>query len=107
MMALNNKFILRPYQQGQGIKTEIRGGLALPGQKLNLVPLEMLASSKIDDVVYPEGSLAYLAEDSLMTGDWAKKIRKAPGIDGEFIVVDSQFVIAVEVPRKPRNGPRF
>lgn len=95
MIALNNTFIVKPYQQGQGIRTEMRGGLALPGQKLNLVALEMLADTKVDGQVFPKGSLAYVAEDTLMTHDFAKKVRKAEGIEGEFILIDSRFVTAV------------
>lgn len=96
MIALNSLFILRPYQQGQGIKTEIRGGLALPGQKLNLVGLELVADSKIEGNTFKAGSVAYIAEDLLMGHDWAKKVRRAPGIEGEFIVVESRFISAVK-----------
>lgn len=96
MIALNGLFLLEPYQQGQGIRTEVRSGLALPGQKLNLVPLKLKANSKVDGVVFEEGSTAYVPEDILMTSPWAKLTRKAPGIEGEFIVVENRYVYAVK-----------
>jgi hypothetical protein len=96
IITLNGLFILEPYQQGQGIRTEVRAGLALPGQKLNLVPLKLKANTKIDGQLFKEGSIAYVAEDILMTSQWAKLTRKATGIDGEFIIVESRYVSAVK-----------
>jgi hypothetical protein len=96
MIALNGLFILEPYQQGQGIRTEVRAGLALPGQKLNLVPLKLMADSKVDGQIFKSGSIAYIQEDILMTAQWAKLTRKAPGIEGEFIIVESRYVSAVK-----------
>lgn len=93
--SLNGLFILKPYQQGQGIRTEMRGGLALPGQKLNLVALPLLANVKLDGKEIKQGSVAYIPEDLLMTSEWAKKIRKADGIEGEFIVVENRYVYAI------------
>jgi hypothetical protein len=99
IIALNGLFILEPYQQGQGIRTEVRAGLALPGQKLNLVPLKLKADTKVDGQLFKAGSIAYIPEDILMTSQWAKLTRKAPDIDGEFILVESRYVSAV----KPRE----
>ena len=96
MIALNGLFILEPYEQGQGIRPEIRSGLALPGQKLNLVSLKLLADSKVDGQVFPAGSIAYIQEDILMTAPWAKVTRKAEGIEGQFILVESRYVSAVK-----------
>ena len=93
--SLNGLFILKPYQQGQGIRTEMRGGLALPGQKLNLVALPILVNAKLDSKEVKQGSLAYIPEDILMTSEWAKKLRKAEGIEGEFIVVESRYIYAI------------
>jgi len=97
MIALNGLFILEPYAQGQGIRPEIRNGLALPGQKLNLVPLKLLVDSKVDGQVFPAGSIAYIPEDLLMTSQWAKMVRKAEGIDGQFIMVESRHVSVVKI----------
>lgn len=96
LISLNNLFILRAYQQGQGIRAEIKGGLALPGQKLNLVGLELLADAKVDNEKITKGSIAYIPEDFLMTHDWAKKVRKSEAVDGEFIAVESKYVYMVE-----------
>ena len=96
MIALNGLFILEPYEQGQGIRTEIRGGLALPGQKLNLVPLKLKADSKVEGQTFLAGSIAFVPEDLLMTSPWAKLVRKAEGIEGQFIVVESRYVTAVK-----------
>lgn len=96
IVTLNNLFILEPYQQGQGIRTEVRAGLALPGQKLNLVPLKLKADAKVDGQIFKAGSVAYIPEDVLMTAQWAKMTRKAPDIEGEFILVESRYVSAVK-----------
>lgn len=96
MIALNNMFILEPYAQGQGIRSEIRAGLAMPGQKLNLVPLTLKADTQIDGILFKAGQKAYIQEDILMTNDMAKKVRKSPNIEGEFIILDSRLVSGVE-----------
>lgn len=95
LTTINNLFMLEPYMQGQGIRSEIRAGLALPGQKLNLVPLKLLADAILGDRVFKKGSLAMIAEDTLMTQQFAKQVRKAPGVEGEFILVDARFISAI------------
>jgi hypothetical protein len=95
MISLNGFFILKPYQQGQGIRTEIRGGLALPGQKNNLVGLELLADTRFDGDTFKAGSTAYIQEELLMSHPWAKKVMKAEDIEGEFIVVEGRHITAV------------
>lgn len=96
MKTLNNLLILKPYQQGQGVRAELRGGLVVAGQKHNLVGLELLADAKIDGETYSKGSIAYLSEDILSSHDWAKRIRKSENVDGDFIVVESRHITAIK-----------
>lgn len=96
MIALNNLFILEPYQQGQGIRGEMRGGLFVPGQKHNLVGLKLLADSTVEGVKFKAGSIAYIQEDFLSTNDSAKKIRKAEGVVGDFIQIESRYISMVK-----------
>lgn len=95
MHSINNLFILEPYDSGQGIRPEVRGGLSLPGQKLNLKPLKIVVDSVVDGKTYKAGATAYIAENLLMTHQWAKDVRTAPGVEGSFIVVESKYVSIV------------
>lgn len=93
--SLNGKFILEPYKQGQGLKGEIRGGIMMPRQKTSLVPLKLKAETTTDEGTFFPGNVAYVAEDLLMTSQWAKTVRTADGIDGEFIIVEKVYVTMV------------
>lgn len=98
--SMNDKLILEPYDHGQGLKTEIRNGLAFVQQKVNLVPLRVLVEARLNDGSYiPAGSVAYIEEDILCgkTATWAKTIRKCDALgDQRFIVVDKQHVVMVD-----------
>lgn len=98
--SLNDKLILEPYDHGQGLKTEIRNGLAFVQQKVNLVPLKVLVEARLNDGSYiPAGSLVYLEEDALCgkTASWAKTVRKCQALGEQpFIVVDKHHVVMVD-----------
>lgn len=96
MIALNGIFILEPYKQGQGIRGEMVGGLFVPGQRHNLVGLKMLVDSKVEGTLFKAGSIAYLQEDFLSTNDAAKRVKKADGIVGEFIQIESRHIVMVK-----------
>lgn len=95
IVALNNLFLLEPYKQGQGMTPEIRGGLSMPGQKSKLVALKLKTKTRVGELSFKAGDVAYVPEDALMTQAWAKQVKNAEGIEGEFIVVQSQHVVAV------------
>jgi hypothetical protein len=98
--SMNDKLILEPYDHGQGLKTEIRNGLAFVQQKVNLVPLRVLVEARLNDGSYiPSGAIVYLEEDALCgkTATWAKVVRKCKALkDQQFIIVDKQHIIMVD-----------
>lgn len=98
MISLNDTFLVEPYEQGQGLKGNIKSGFAYIAQKQNLIGLKLVIDAKLSDgSVVKAGSKIYIAEDLLTTQEWAKKNKTADFTEGkEFVIVEKRFVTAVE-----------
>ena len=96
MLSLNNKIILEAYEQGQGLKADVKSGFAMVAQKKNIIPLKVLLTTVLSDGTRIEaGSKAYLSEEELSTQAWAKQMKQIPDLLGDTpcILVDSKNVI--------------
>jgi hypothetical protein len=96
MLSLNNKVVLEAYQQGQGLKADIKSGFAMVAQKKNIIPLKVLIGVVLSDGTRIEaGTKAYLSEEELSTQPWAKQVKQIPDILGDTpcILVDSKNII--------------
>jgi hypothetical protein len=97
IFSVNNILILEPYQQGQGLKEEVRNGFAYVKQKTQVVGLKLLAEARLEDGNYlPVGSTVYISEELLTTQPWAKNVRNSPGLGKPFIVVEMKFVTMID-----------
>lgn len=98
--STNNKLILQPYEQGQGLKSEIRNGIAFVSQKTTLVGLKLLVEARLADGSYlPAGSVVYLDESLLCSpsSKWAKDVKTCSALrDKNFIVADLSCVTLID-----------
>lgn len=88
--SFSNRLILESYNQGQGVKSEVRAGIAFVAQKTDAIGLKVLVTAVLHNGhVIPEGSIAYVKEDILF-GPIAKDIRTAKGAlgDQKYIELD-------------------
>lgn len=94
--SFNNRFILEPYQGDRTIKSTTGSGFAMIAQKVSLKPLKLLAD--FDGIVngaylsLPAGNVVYVREELLYSQPWAKQLMESEGIEGKFIIVESQFI---------------
>ena len=97
-LSFNDILILEPYQQGQGFKEEIRGGIAIVQQKSSLFGLKVLVEAKLSDGSFiPAGSTAYISEELLSTQQWAKKMWTSAALpEKKFIKVELKYVDMVD-----------
>lgn len=98
IFSVNDLFVVEPYQQGQGLKADIRNGFAFVQQKSELAGLKTLAEARMSDGSYiPAGSTVYIAEDLLTTAQWAKNVRKCSAFgDKQFIVVELKYITMID-----------
>ena len=98
MLSFNDMLVLEPYQQGQGFKEEIRGGIAIVQQKSALFGLKVLVEAKLSDGSFiPAGSTAYIAEELLSTQQWAKNQKTCAALGAQkFILVELKYVNMID-----------
>lgn len=92
--AMNNRFILEPYQGDRALKAQNASGFAIVQQKVNVVGLKVMVDAIVfvgaqTGILWPKGSVAYIREELLFTAPWAQKVFESEGVDGKFIIVDS------------------
>lgn len=101
-ISFNNRFILEPYHSDRSLKATAGSGFALVAQKVNLKGLKLLVdvawTRDGDTDIIPAGSKVFIREELLYTQPWAKQLLEAEGIEGKFIIVESQFVDMIEDP---------
>lgn len=98
MISLNDTLVLEPYQQGQGLKEEVRSGFAFVKQKNELFGLKVLVEAKLSDGSFvPANSIAYISEELLSTQQWAKNIKTCAGLsEKKFILVELKYVNMID-----------
>jgi hypothetical protein len=94
--------ILEPYQQGQGLKEEVRNGIAFVKQKSELFGLKLLIEAKLSDgSFFPAGSMAYISEELLSSQAWAKNVKSSSALPGQkFIIVELKYVNIIDTNEK-------
>lgn len=89
--SLNNKLVVETYKGGREIRKTVTNGFAMPSQKMNLVGLEVLMDAKMaDGSVIPAGSKAYIREEILFSGAFAKKVLECDFMKEPFIVAERE-----------------
>ncbi len=98
--SMNGRFIVESYKEDRGLKATVNNGFALVSQKVNVKGMKLLMDVRNADggwIAY-RGALVYIREEYLHSQPWAKKSFTSDGIEGEFMIVEPQFVEFV-VPR--------
>lgn len=96
--SLNNRLILEPYIK-TGLKSEIKNGIAIPGQKDAIKGLKVLISAYLPDGRHiPKGSTAYIREEALHTQTWASRPFSCDTMPGKFMIVGLEFIEFIDVP---------
>jgi hypothetical protein len=91
--SINNRLILEPYVK-EALKSEIRSGIATPGQRDGLKGLKLLMDAHLaDGGFFPKGSTAYIKEETLHNHSATVfKHLSCNTITGKFMVVELNFV---------------
>lgn len=98
MYTLNDKLLVEPYKLGQGLKPEIRNGLAVVEQKVNLVGLKLLADAKLNSgEILEKGAVIYFREEDLCNkmSVWAQRQMKSDFTEDKFLIADKKDVVAI------------
>ena len=89
--SLNNKLVVETYKGTREIRKTIVNGFATISQKTNLVGLLVLMEAKLGDgTVVPAGSIAYIREEILFSGAFAKKVLECDFLKVPFIVAERE-----------------
>jgi len=91
--SVNNKLILEQYIKS-AVKSEIRSGIATPGQRDMVKGLTVLMDAKLSDGRHiPKGSVAYIREEILHNHSMTIfKPLTCDTISGKFMVVELQYI---------------
>lgn len=95
--SINGFFLVEPYLQGQGLKSEVKSGFSYVQQKSAVIGLKTLVDAKYDDRIVKAGAIVFISEELLTTQEWAKKVKKADLTDGkEFVIVEARNIIGIK-----------
>ena len=90
--SLNNRLVLEQYIK-EGLKSEIRSGIATPGQANGIKGLRVLVGTILSDGrQVPKGSIAYIREETLHTHPWASKPLTCATLSEKFIIAELSYV---------------
>jgi hypothetical protein len=99
--SLNNRLILEQYVK-EGLKSEVRGGIATPGQANGLKGLKVLIHAVLTlpdgPREIPVGSTAYIKEEILYNAAWAAKPLTCNTLPGKFMIVDLCHIEFFDIP---------
>ena len=106
--SLNNRVLVEPYKKTE-LKAEVRNGMAMISQKVNLKGLKLMADADLTVqgcfVCLKAGDILYFREDQLHMAPGIKDVLSADVIDGPFIILDASLVqFAREVREEMRWG---
>lgn len=95
--SVNSRVIVEPYKKTE-MKSEVKNGFALIGQKNHLKGLRVLADFNAPDgTVIKAGYKVFVKEETLHTAPWATKVLECEGIEGPFMVMDFHHVELVSL----------
>lgn len=94
-LSPNGRYIVEPYTEDRALKATVTNGFAMVSQKVTIKGMKLLA-----DVMSPvtghyiayKGDTVYIRESLLQNQPWAKSSFTSDGIEGEFMIVDAQFI---------------
>lgn len=101
--TVNNRLIVEAYKSDKALRSKVSNGFATIDQKGVLKGLRLLVDAKVVrgdtvEIVYA-GDTIYIREETLHNAAWAKAFLEAPGIEGQFILVDLANVEMIDESR--------
>jgi hypothetical protein len=91
-----NKYIVETYKEDRALKAEVKNGFAMVQQKVTVKGLKLLADAVITmggtALEIPAGSVVFIKEGALQSQPWAKAAFSAEGVEGDFMIVEPNFV---------------
>lgn len=94
----NDRLVLEVYKK-EGLRSEIRGGIATPGQRDGVKGLRVLVGTTFSDGRHiPAGSVAYIREEILHNPSFAQKVLKCDFIKEPFIMAPRQDIEFINIP---------
>jgi hypothetical protein len=97
-ISLNNNVICKPHPLSGGLKGELKSGVMFAKQKVDVVPLEVLETSRIIEgqqvTVIPAGAVVYIREERLQTLPWGKQVQHLKG--NEVILVPGNEIVGAD-----------
>ncbi len=109
MRTFNNKLMLKPYVYTGEIRANVSSGFATVEQKSKMIGLEVLVEAFVtigqQNIFIPQGSIAYISEETLHTNGWSKKTYTCDSIDNKFILVDFCYINMIEQSSIPTPIP--
>lgn len=106
MKFSNARFILEPHKTDKSLTAKVNHGWAQVSQKINLIGLTVKVDTTFAEKEVKAGSKAYIREEFLHTQPWASKVLEAAGIEGQFIIVEPNFVEFVDAVEAPKTDSR-
>ncbi len=96
--SVNSRLILEEYKKG-GLESNVRNGIATPGQRDKLKGLRVLVEFDGPNGRHiPVGSIAYLREEVLHVHGWASKTYTSDFLNEKFILCDYQHIDSFKTP---------
>lgn len=97
-ISLNGRFIVETYKEDRALKATVSNGFAMVQQKVSVKGLTLLADVMNSDGQYiaHKGSKVYIREGNLQAAAWAKVSFTSEAIEGEFMIVEQQYIEFVE-----------
>lgn len=94
--SINGRVLVEPYKKTE-LKAEIRSGMAMISQKVNLKGLKLMAdacipSGMLGGIDLKAGDIAYFREDQLHMCPGIKDVLNADTIEGPFIILDANMI---------------
>lgn len=98
--SLNNRLVLQPYVR-DGLRAQVKNGIATPGQRDGLKGLSVLVGTVLMDGRHvPAGSIAYIREEALHTQPWASKFLSCDFLKTQFMLVDLHHIEVIVTPEE-------
>jgi hypothetical protein len=97
LIAINGRVIVETYKEDRALKSKVQNGFATIEQKSQLVGLKALADGLLtaaqgESQYVAKGDVVYIREALLRDAAWAKVSFTADLIEGNFMIVESQYV---------------
>lgn len=95
--SVNNRLLVESYKEDRGLKATVNSGFAMVSQKVNVKGMKVLMDAEltVGNQLWGrvrKGDIVYIREEYLHSQPWAKKSFTSEAVEGDFMIVDLQYV---------------